>query len=57
MLKQDIIDKRAVSGDRRMDVRDIVGDVKKDRFGHRLYSDPQHTGKFAGGAGRQGAVD
>lgn len=38
-----------------MDVRDITGDVKKDRFGHRLMSDPTKVGVFAGGGGPQGA--
>jgi len=34
---------------RSMDVSDIVGHIKKDRFGHRLMSvDPELAGQFAG---------
>lgn len=41
-----------------MNVRDITGDAKIDRFGHKLYNDPNKANVFAGGAGRKGgAVD
>ena len=33
---------------RSMDVSDIVGSVKKDRYGHRLTADPLLAGQFAG---------
>ena len=42
---------------RSLDVSDIVGSVKKDRFGHKLYNDPTQAGVYAGGRKGHFSVD